>query len=252
MLLVERYNELVLRQRVTLLISFLSLVYFFWYFLFLLPLSNNSKDLILENTYLSSLYKDANQIKSDKPGENKALGIISLNNKLSDLEKEVNILNDELKKYFSIASSDKEFMSVMEDLVTDTEGLSLQEIEQLPIKPVVIGADSQLSITTGLNGNNVIRTVEKEALDKYKATIYKHRISIKVKGNYSSLVRYLKKIESLSWGLFGQDIHYKVDQYPNAVASLVLYSLSLGGSISNSVNAAKEDSRKKIEVDNEA
>lgn len=250
---IERFDELVLRQRVVLLLSFLSALYFFWYLLFLLPLSNNSKNLVLENTYLSSLYEDASQIESDKQSDNKALGIISLNNKLSDLENEVEILNAELKKYFSIASSAKDFMSVMEDLVSDTEGLSLEEIEQLPIKPVVIGTDSSLSIMPSGNSRDVaqadnVHFLNKASLDQEKATIYKHRIAIKVKGDYSSLVQYLAKIESLSWGLFGQDIHYKVDQHPNALVSLVLYSLSLGSSSSARV---KQNPALSLEVDND-
>jgi len=260
---IERYNELVIRQRVILLLAFLSALYLFWYFLFLLPLSNTSKNLMLENTYLSSLYEDERQIENDKQRDGKALGIISLNNKLSDLEAEIEVLNAELKEYFSIASSAKDFMSVMEDLVTDTEGLTLQEIEQLPIKPVVIGPEASLSIMPNLNSRNVAQTENVgvsegiDALDQAyingeKATIYKHRIAIKVKGNYSSLLQYLAKIESLSWGLFGQDIHYKVDQHPNALVSLVLYSLALGGSVSTRVNSVEQSPALSFEVDNDA
>lgn len=256
---VERYNELVIRQRVILLLAFLSALYLFWYLFFLLPLSNTSKNLMLENTYLSSLYEDERQIENDKQRDGKALGIISLNNKLSDLEAEIEVLNAELKEYFSIASSAKDFMSVMEDLVTDTEGLTLQEIEQLPIKPVVVGRNASLSIMPNLNSRNVSQTeavgvnaLDQASIDGETATIYKNRIAIKVKGNYSSLVQYLAKIESLSWGLFGQDIHYKVDQHPNALVSLVLYSLSLGGPASTKVNSVEQSPALSFEDDNDA
>ncbi|MFT6388529.1 MAG: hypothetical protein ACJAUP_001912 [Cellvibrionaceae bacterium] len=53
--------------------------------------------------------------------------------------------------------------------------------------------------------------------------IYKHKIVIIIKADYSGLIQYLKQIESLGWGLFMQDIHYKIEQYPNAHVSFILY-----------------------------
>jgi len=112
-------------------------------------------------------------------------------------------------------------MGIVRDLVSNTEGLTLKEIEQLPIEAIAVKGRSIQYDTV---------TADTVSAEKNTAFIYKHKIVIRLSGNYTALIQYLGKIESLSWGLFGQDIHYKVGQYPNASTSLILYSLSLGSS----------------------
>ena len=48
-----------------------------------------------------------------------------------------------------------------------------------------------------------------------------------LKGDYSSVFDYLKKIEALQWSVFWQDVKYSVDVYPQAVVDIHLYTLSI-------------------------
>lgn len=246
LLLVNRYNGLVLRQRIVLLMAFLSLVYFVWYFLFLLPIYKESKNLKIENNYLSGLQEEAGQLEDESKGLVSALGIVSLNNKLNTLKTEVNSLDVELKKYFSIVNFDNDFMGIVKDLVNTTKGIRLEAIELLPVESIAVGSYGNKPVeeqrySQSYSGNNKgvnssgNKSKDEDDEDNFyeqdggiAAVVYKHRVYIKLEGSYAGLTRYLNQIESLGWGLFMQDIHYKLDSYPNAKVDLLVYSLSLG------------------------
>ena len=241
--LIDRYNALILRQRIVLLLAFLSVFYFIWYFLFLLPILTESKNLETENAYLASLHEEDSEIGELNKREGKALGIVSLNNKLSNLKSEVNSLNVELKKYFSIVSSSNDLMSIVKDLVDTTDGVHLKAIELLPIERIVVNTFKEKHYEEELSDNRTrgknITVEGSRSQDDSDVVIYKHKIIIEVEAGYAGLVQYLNQIESLGWGLFMQDIHYKIEQHPNANVSLLLYSLSLGGDISSAGQSSR-------------
>ena len=58
-------------------------------------------------------------------------------------------------------------------------------------------------------------------------------ISLKLKGDYVNVFDYLKKIESLKWSVFWEDVNYIVESYPQAVVSIKLYTLSIIEGASN-------------------
>lgn len=227
--LIGHYNALVLRQRLIVLAAFLALVYFFWYLLFIIPVEKNAKNLKAENAYLSSIYQESSEFKVNAESNNKALGIVSLNNKLLNLKKEISVLNSDLKKYFSLSDSTDNLMNTIRGLVENTQGLKLDSIELLPVEEIVIEiADNQVI-------NNSEAAINPDEYDQQNSNagnvvIYKHKIHMQLQGSYTGLARYLQQVESLQQGLFTEGLHYKVEQHPNAKVSLLLYRLSLGES----------------------
>ncbi|MDR0528620.1 MAG: type II secretion system protein M [Zoogloeaceae bacterium] len=57
--------------------------------------------------------------------------------------------------------------------------------------------------------------------------IYKHAIEIQLLGGYPALTGYLKTLEALPQGLYWQSAKLGVLQYPDALLTLVVYTLSL-------------------------
>lgn len=227
--LIAHYNTLVLRQRLIVLVAFLALVYFLWYLLFILPVEKHVQNIKAENAYLSSLYQESSELKVKAESNNKALGIVSLNNKLLTLKKEVAVLNSDLKKYFSLSDSTDNLMNTIRGLVANTQGLKLDSIELLPVEEIVIEiADNQVIN----NSEAAINPDEddQQNSDAANVLIYKHKIYVHLQGSYTGLARYLQQVESLQQGLFTEGLHYKVEQHPNAKVSLLLYRLSLGES----------------------
>jgi hypothetical protein len=61
----------------------------------------------------------------------------------------------------------------------------------------------------------------------FEDTFEKNVISLTLKGNYSNVFDYLKKVEDLSWSVFWQDVNFRVDSYPTTIVNIKLYTLSI-------------------------
>lgn len=57
--------------------------------------------------------------------------------------------------------------------------------------------------------------------------IYKHGVEIKLRGSYIDLLHYLEALEKLPEHLFWGELNLVVEQYPDAVLTLTVYTLSL-------------------------
>ena len=63
--------------------------------------------------------------------------------------------------------------------------------------------------------------------EEFEDAFEKSMISLTLKGTYSSIFDYLKRIEALEWSVFWEDVEYSVDQYPVAKVTIQLYTLSI-------------------------
>ncbi|MCC7412167.1 MAG: hypothetical protein IT495_11135 [Gammaproteobacteria bacterium] len=59
------------------------------------------------------------------------------------------------------------------------------------------------------------------------AGAYKHGVRITFSGNFADTLAYLRDLEALPWSFFWEGIEFRVEDYPRAVASIVVYTLSL-------------------------
>ncbi|MFT6388530.1 MAG: hypothetical protein ACJAUP_001913 [Cellvibrionaceae bacterium] len=134
---IDRYNALVLWQRIALMAALLSDFYFLWCFLFSLLITSKSESLKKEKIYLTSLHEDVSEIEEVKKREGKDLGVASLNDKLNNLKNEVNDLNVQLKKCFLIVSSSDDLIGIVKDLVDTKEGVNLKTIDLLPVERII-------------------------------------------------------------------------------------------------------------------
>ena len=57
--------------------------------------------------------------------------------------------------------------------------------------------------------------------------IYKHGVEIKLRGGYADLLHYLEALEKMPEHLFWGELNLTVDQYPESVLTLTMYTLSL-------------------------
>jgi MSHA biogenesis protein MshJ len=56
--------------------------------------------------------------------------------------------------------------------------------------------------------------------------VFRHPVEIELRGDYMSTLRYLRAVEGLPQRLFWDGLEYRVEEYPQAVIRLRLYSLS--------------------------
>lgn len=96
--------------------------------------------------------------------------------------------------------------------------LQLIELKTLPLSLLI---EDPLEIAA-----KKVDTLITDADDK-KTQIYKHGVQITVRGGYLDLLRYVAALEKMPAQMFWGDVILNVEQYPDAVLTLTLYTLSL-------------------------
>lgn len=96
--------------------------------------------------------------------------------------------------------------------------LQLVELKTLPLSLLI---EDPLAIAA-----KKVDTLITDADDK-KTQIYKHGVQITVRGGYLDLLRYVAALEKMPAQMFWGDVILNVEQYPDAVLTLTLYTLSL-------------------------
>lgn len=56
--------------------------------------------------------------------------------------------------------------------------------------------------------------------------VYRHGLTLQLKGRYFEIVNYLQALEQLPWHFYWEKLDYKVDKYPEADVTLRIYTLS--------------------------
>lgn len=88
----------------------------------------------------------------------------------------------------------------MQALLTSHAGLRLRAFDTHPPEPFLSGAVG--------------------------GTVYQHTVVVELEGTYFAVRDYLASVQRLPIGFYWQALDYQVDQHPNAVVKLTLYTLS--------------------------
>lgn len=56
--------------------------------------------------------------------------------------------------------------------------------------------------------------------------LYRHGMSVQVKGNYLDIIRVLRSMEGLPWKVFWGEVSVKTGKYPQSHATVVIYTLN--------------------------
>lgn len=100
---------------------------------------------------------------------------------------------------------------LLEQVLNKNETLRLVELKTLPV--------SLLVETPG--------AVDAEPQSGLHKQIFKHGVRITVRGGYLDMLRYLTALEKMPAQMFWGEASLRVDDYPDAVLTLTLYTLSL-------------------------
>jgi len=189
------------REKVILIITLITLIVYAWNNYFYEPLQVEKKQL---SAQLSSLKTNtatqkllATQIelagKQDPNTKNKK--------KLLEINPELQELKQRLELDTKLFVSSQTMAVVLQQMLQQDHGLTLLKLDTLPV--------------AGLFG-----TPEK------KSWLFKHTLNITIEGSYFDTLNYLKSLESLDWFISWESIDYKVSEYPLAITTFQLYTLS--------------------------
>ena len=117
--------------------------------------------------------------------------------------------------------------------LTDENALKSRLLATATPKPAVASTvtDALAPAASGLSGraapttSTVSGKVEKQA--NLVPQIYRHEVVLELVGNYLDLLAYVQELEKKPWQLYWGQASLKVEQHPQAVLSLHVYTLSL-------------------------
>ncbi len=126
------------------------------------------------------------------------------NTEITQLQAQLKKENDALNQYRTKLIKPEVVPALLDKLLADFSGLTLQNIETLPPKE--------------------LSRIHND--DKENGLLYRHEIKMTFTGEYQDLLAYVKKIEKLNYPLWWGDIEYKITNFPQAKIVLTLYTLS--------------------------
>jgi len=203
----DRIDERPLRERAMILLGAVAVIFFLFDLLMIQPLDARrqsvEKQIASNQAELTGLTTQAEAIASrigvDPNQENRE--------KLREHRKELERLEAELKETVQHLVKPADMPGLLRGVLGQTEGLRLLQLNSLGSKPLV--ADENGSSTDVASG------------------AYRHGLRIRFSGDYFSTLNYLRDLEALEWNFFWDTIEYKVDDYPNAICSITVYTMSL-------------------------
>ncbi len=103
---------------------------------------------------------------------------------------------------------------VLEQVLSEAKGLQLLSIENKPVVAMV-------------TQNPATGAVADSAASASKQALYNHGFVLRLKGSYMEAITYFEKLSELPWRFHWDDMHYQVEQYPNAIITLEVHTVSM-------------------------
>ena len=107
---------------------------------------------------------------------------------------------------------------ILETVLLKTRGLRLTEVKGLGVEPLLPKPDQGKGAAASGAGETSTADI---------GNAYKHGLKISFEGDYLSTLAYIRELESLKWGFFWDRFEFEVKDYPEAKASITIYTLSL-------------------------
>ena len=149
---------------------------------------------------------------------------------LKQLQQQLNVLDQKLSELSQGLVTASQLPNVLEDVLLGASQLSLIGIQTLPVEELALVVEQAADLavkeaqpdreTTGST-----ELIEERSLES-SAGVFKHSVSLRVRGEYFQLLTYLKELENLPWRFYWDWLDYRVDKYPYAEIEISVYTLS--------------------------
>ncbi|MCF6283482.1 MAG: hypothetical protein L3J28_14985 [Candidatus Polarisedimenticolaceae bacterium] len=209
--LIEKIDNLNVRERAMLLLVILVAIFSLWNELLMVPFEKSREqaeqeivDIKKSKQSLDLQIKVISQINLRDPDkENRA--------QLAQLKSTLKQLDQQLSGLMTTLIPPTRMTAALEDILSRNGHLKLLRVESLSVRPLLDEADGK----------------EKSTDSVVQQGVFRHGMLIEFEGSYSETVQYLKALEELPWLIFWDKIHYHVEEYPNATVTIIVSTLSL-------------------------
>jgi MSHA biogenesis protein MshJ len=220
----EKINNLSLRERGAVFIGVIAVIFWSWDTFLMTPLELEQKNALANinkknaerMVLVTQVQNSMGQEQVDPDAENLEK-LKLLRSRLINVQAELESSTDNLV-------SPKDMPKILETVLHKTGGLTLINLRSLGVTPLVAKTETDSEET------NAKESVEKNGSKLNAENIdnaYKHGLRIEFKGDYLTTLDYLKQLEELEWGFFWDGFDLNVVEYPDANASIEIFTLSL-------------------------
>ena len=211
-------DNLSLRERGIVLGGIIIVTYFLFDLFLYQPVAANQKQLRNQveqnNILLSSMVAQYSKLSMTSSGD-----LLQRDRQaIQGLRVELQKLDDELRRSTSNLVRPGQMADVLQQVLGRTEGLNLRRVTSLGSSPL-------LPPSAPGDRNQPGRTAGEP--ETAAASAYRHGLVLEFDGTFFSTLEYMKNLEQLEWKFFWDKIEYNVSEYPEAVGTLSIYTISL-------------------------
>jgi MSHA biogenesis protein MshJ len=200
----EKLDALSLRERALIVSSILALAGFLWWNLYVQPLLESQSVLEAKNTALVS-----------------EVGI--LQQTIKNIQDRING-GVQQEKMYRLNALRQELQNVSE--VLEQKTLELIEPEEMfELMQQLIFAESKLKVIS-IKRKSVTPVFSQQETEKGQPEIYRHVLQMSFEGKYVDVLKYIGRLEGLSWKLIWDRIALKTTEYPIIRADIEISTLS--------------------------
>ena len=214
-----KFESFELRERALIAAALVAVIYLLWDFIVLGPLADAKKvalaqqRIITQNITVSESELSVLQSLGERdPDLKEKRELARLKEKLKNLDEELSSLSVGLIKA-------SELPVMLHQMLSQTDKLQLLSLTTLPVELVELEAT-----------NNNIESQEaedsKSVEDVKVAQLFKHGVQVKLQGDYAATYSFMKFLEQSQWQFYWDSLDYEVKEYPKALVTLTLFTLS--------------------------
>lgn len=214
----EKIDARIMRERALILLSILAFLFMFWSFAVQSSIDKKNQEaaaslatLASQRAALQTQITAATQSLLNDPNKPKK-------EQIEQLQKDIQGVESQLQSVSHNLIRAEQLPQALQEVLQKSQSLTLLEVKTLPARELqFVEAASNASATVP-----AVTAVPSEPT----AGVYQHSVVLRVSGSYSQMLRFLIELEQLPWRFYWQSLDYSVDKYPNAEATLRVYTLS--------------------------
>lgn len=204
-----------LNQRERVLIFLIAVVVLVWLLLTLLldPMLSEQKRM---SAQLQQLQSQAAQLSNEQiilAAELSSGVHRQAEQRRQQLQQELERINQNIESSIVALIPPRLMAEVLESVLVENRQLKLLALENKPVVKLLAQQDANSK-------------AEKNSNESAQA-LYKHAFVLTLQGNYAATISYFEKLAALPWRFHWDDLRYEVDNYPNAVITLEVHTVSL-------------------------
>lgn len=215
--LIEKIDNLTIRERAAILAGVLAVLYTLWSTFLMQPLENQQKIIKAE-----LLQKQASQVGLNAQvqkiiEDNSKDPNIELEKQLQVLKRELDEINANIQVSTAHLVSPKNMAKILETVLFKIGSLTLVNAK---------GLGANALIEPGKDEKAQTKDADKIQTEDV-SNAYRHGLRIEFEGDFMSTLRYLRELEALEWKFFWDTLEFNVEDYPKSRVSIEVFTLSL-------------------------